>query len=145
MQPFTRVLVTLAILSSPAAFADQGWFGLGFRCHAGSDPSGRRCESLVVVVIAPKGPAARAGLRMHDVIVAVDGKPARFRTHRDALDQFRRFRKGQTVAFDVIRLAEGRLRIRAAAEAAPPESTAQWKKNDRMADETDGRRQRKSH
>lgn len=62
---------------SEAKATDAGFAGnndfVGIGVEAQAVPGTRRA---VVVVVFPGGPAAQAGLRLHDSIVAIDGQPA---------------------------------------------------------------------
>ena len=76
-----------------------------------------------VVTAEPRGPAARAGLRMGDVIVAIDGTAVR--GSGELMDQVMRKRPGERVSLDVVRYgerrrAEVRLEQFAAPQAAAP-------------------------
>jgi C-terminal processing protease CtpA/Prc len=128
------IALLVAITRTPPVRQTQGWLGLGFTCHA-RDKSAR-CESLVVLAVAPKGPSDRAGLRAHDIIVRVNGAPARFVSNADTLDAFRRVKRGDVVMLDVVRAGQP-LRISVHAESLPPEFAARWPVNDTLAREKD--------
>jgi serine protease Do len=59
-----------------------------------------------VVSAEPRDPAARAGIRMGDVIVAIDGTPVR--GSGELMDQVMRRRPGDRVTLDLIRYGERR-------------------------------------
>ena len=72
-----------------------------------------------VVSAEPRGPAAAAGLRLGDVIVAVDGEPVR--GSGDLMETVMRKRPGDRVALDVIRYGDRR-RVEVRLEEFQPES-----------------------
>lgn len=55
----------------------QAWVGLGVQPAplAGNPAAGDQASGLLVVSLTPDSPAAASGLRLGDVVVAVDGKP----------------------------------------------------------------------
>ena len=59
-----------------------------------------------VVAAEPRGPAARAGLRLGDVIVAIDGEPVR--GSGDLMEMVMRRRPGDRVALELVRYGERR-------------------------------------
>ncbi|HHC07880.1 MAG TPA: PDZ domain-containing protein [Actinobacteria bacterium] len=61
-------------------------------------------RGALVVEVAPRSPAATAGLRPYDVIVAVDGTPVT--TAQDALDALERKDPGDRVVLEVLRGSE---------------------------------------
>ncbi|MBX3375069.1 MAG: Do family serine endopeptidase [Phycisphaeraceae bacterium] len=86
---------------------DRGWLGIVMQpltpdiAHGlGVDPP----DGVLVVDLVTDGPAARAGLRTMDVILAVDGRPVR--SQRDLLNAIADRLPGSTVRLDYIR--EGR-------------------------------------
>jgi C-terminal processing protease CtpA/Prc len=122
--------------STRSAGAEPGWLGLGFVCHVKRTSAANACDALVVVALAPNGPAARRGLKEHDILVEINGKPARFGSHRDALKAFRAFRAGQIVRLRILR-DQKITDMRLTAVSVPPEFANQWRQNDEMAREND--------
>ena len=61
-------------------------------------------EGALVQAVPPNTPAARAGIRQGDVIVALDGEP--IATVEDLYASLRRFDPGETVAVTVVREGE---------------------------------------
>lgn len=55
----------------------QAWVGLGVQPAplAGNPAAGDQASGLLIVSLTPDSPAATSGLRLGDVVVAVDGKP----------------------------------------------------------------------
>lgn len=58
-------------------------------------------DGALVSALMPEGPAARAGLRVGDVIVSVQGQSVR--TSRELLNQVARLKSGETSSFVVLR------------------------------------------
>jgi Trypsin-like serine proteases, typically periplasmic, contain C-terminal PDZ domain len=89
------VLLSLFLLMAPAA--RPGLLGFSFTMHSDSGS-----QWLVVRVVAPDGPAARAGLASMDVITALDGKPLRFRDDLELLDFLATVHAGQRLRLSVV-------------------------------------------
>lgn len=78
-----------------------GWFGFGFAYHP---PSSGVAEGRVTVEnVRPEGPAAEAGLRPGDAIVAINHQPIRFPDDVELLRFVAGFRPGQAVPMTVRR------------------------------------------
>ena len=139
----TALLLTLGVGAAEptkTAASEPGWLGLGFTCHE-KPKSQTGCDSLIVVLLAPEGPAARSGLRQSDIILEINGKATRFASHGDALNAFRKFRVGQTIQLKVFR-DQKQIAMRVIAETPPAKYSGQWQKNEAMARENDARRAR---
>jgi S1-C subfamily serine protease len=101
------------------ADARPGWLGFGFTLHTEASQ-----QWLHVRTIADGGPAAQAGLRQGDLIVAIDGKPLRFQDDLAVLERLGTVKPQQTVTVTVAR-ADTRLRLRL---KAAPMSDARWER-----------------
>lgn len=103
MSHLRRILALLfagLLLQAPSPAAEEpavGFLGIGFEQLTG-EPNPVR-----VFALYPGGPAERAGLRVGDLIVALDGGALRPLDHREALAAFRRFRPGEEVVVTVQR------------------------------------------
>lgn len=75
----------------------RGWLGVG--TAAARLPDGSR--GLVVVSLAPDGPAAQAGVLVGDILVAVDGAPVRHA--EELLDRLSGETVGTTVQLGILR------------------------------------------
>ena len=82
------------------AQSQQGWLGFGYTYHQAVN--GERF--VLVRQIFVDGPAARAGLRVQDVITRLNGKPIRFPSDIAAVRFFDSIRSGQRISFTVKRL-----------------------------------------
>lgn len=94
------VLVILIALAPLSSLAEErpGWLGLGFTYHRNATE-----QWLVVQIIAPKGPADRAGLQLRDVITAIDGRELSFRNDHELLTFLAGVRPRKPVRFHLIR------------------------------------------
>jgi S1-C subfamily serine protease len=99
-----NVLVAAAVFVCSAAMAvdaKPGWFGFGITLHESQPP--RAAKWLYVRAVDAEGPAAVAGLRIGDVITAIDGKPVAFATNADVLRFFDQAKPGARLTFSVVR------------------------------------------
>ena len=95
MNAIAGILLLLTAIVAPAR---PGWLGVGLIPHRSGS------ESWVTVqVLAPGGPAERAGLHVGDIVTDLDGKPFRFRSDLDMLEQLSRIRPGQLVKMQIVR------------------------------------------
>jgi S1-C subfamily serine protease len=83
--------LALALLAAgPVAAAEAGWFGIALSVDAKGESSDPSITSAVVVSVVPGSPAALAGLRPGDNILALQGltvagaKASVFRTQTQA-------------------------------------------------------------
>lgn len=135
---FVCVALLFAFSRSVRAADPQAWFGLGFTCHSAATP----CDALVVIGVAPKGPADRAGVLPHDVITKINGKAVRFASHAAALDFFRARRVGEKLRLNIVRDGKQRELV-VAGETLPAEFAARWKSNDELARQRDAKATRR--
>lgn len=99
-----RLLLILASAFTLQAADDvrPGWLGAAMAQHRIS-PESTRVDWLTVRGIEAGGPADRGGLKMHDVIVAIDGKKIDFANLAESLRTFDSFRAGRPIRFTVAR------------------------------------------
>ncbi|HET7461682.1 MAG TPA: PDZ domain-containing protein [Longimicrobium sp.] len=111
---------------SPPDILPEGWFGFGIRCDEcgirkhGDDVRMFFGEAPTVESVEPGSPAARAGLRRGDQLVAVDGAAL---TTAAGAQRFQAIRPGQTVTW-TYRRGSGTYTARAAAGRRPDRPTA---------------------
>lgn len=121
------VFALMVVISSSvvAARESRGWIGLGYRYQQeGAEPA-----RLVVRSVAPHGPAFRAGLRVGDVITAIDGRPVA--DQDDVLAKF--VRMDATHRFRFVFLRENRARVvELRAVPLPPEGVRNWETRAKM-------------
>jgi S1-C subfamily serine protease len=114
-----------------AAFADDaarpGWLGFGFTHH-----TQEKEQWLVVRGVLPNSPAAAAGIREQDVVVAIDGKPVQFKDSLALLELLATVRPGQRVRFTILRERRKSVRVVTAAPMTA-EQHERWKANLEMA------------
>ncbi|HET7230321.1 MAG TPA: PDZ domain-containing protein [Longimicrobium sp.] len=106
---------------SPPEILPEGWFGFGIRCDEcgirkhGNDVRMFFGEAPTVESVEPGSPAARAGIRRGDRLVAVDGAAL---TTPAGAQRFQAIRPGQTVTWTYQR-GSGTYTARAAAIRRP--------------------------
>lgn len=79
----------------------RGWLGVSVELMQGREPGINRQQALMVSGLAEDGPAARAGLRMGDVISAINGVTVS--DGRVTMHQIARLRPGEIVDIEVLR------------------------------------------
>ena len=82
---------------------------------------------LVIADVAPNGPAARAGLAPHDIVVAMNHKPLTYTSDAAAMSGISSIRPAQRVVLTVVR-ANTRRDITVTAAVMPQEEQKLWKK-----------------
>ncbi len=112
--------VLVAGTSAPQA---AGWLGLSYGYHQ----TGQR-PWLHVIALDPGGPSERAGLRVQDIIVAIDGKPVRFANEIESMAFFLNLPPRRTVTFDVVR-RNRRLAVPVITVPLPPRFYRRWQAN----------------
>lgn len=75
----------------------RGYFGIAGGTSAGLE----QIQGIVVTKIYDDGPAAKAGIQVHDVITSVNGKPAR--STLETMDQVAEIRPGSVIPVEVMR------------------------------------------
>ena len=96
-----RLFATCAlILLAAAAEQRPGWLGFGFDYHR---PTSSAAGWMFVRAVAPNSPAAKAGLKMQDVITHINTAPLRFATDEELLASLAKIRAGERVTFRVRR------------------------------------------
>jgi regulator of sigma E protease len=82
--------LALFMSAAPALAAASGWFGLALSVDAKGESADPSITSVLVVSVVPGSPAALAGLRPGDNIIAMQDHPvagakaSAFRTHSQA-------------------------------------------------------------
>ncbi|HEX7153573.1 MAG TPA: PDZ domain-containing protein [Thermoanaerobaculia bacterium] len=131
-RPF-RCTVAMAILLvtlSANAKEPPGWLGFGYLRHV--EPKAKVKQWLYVHRLDPAGPAQTAGLRLQDVVIAIDGKPLQFASDTALLDFFSAIRPGQTVRLTVMRGAAPHV-IALRARPMPKALAERWQRNYALA------------
>lgn len=126
------IFLAVAIAASAQTkLADRpGWLGLGY--HHQPATAASKDGWLFVERLAPGGPSARAGVKPQDVVVAIDGKPLRFRTDADLFAALARIRPGQRVILG-IRRGGTAVAVPVVAAAMTDEQYAMWRHNFELA------------
>ena len=75
----------------------RGYFGI----TGGTSASLEQIQGIVVTKIDDGGPAAKAGIQVQDVIISVNGKPAR--SAQETMDQVAETRPGSVIPVEVMR------------------------------------------
>jgi serine protease Do len=103
----------------------RSWLGVGIRAVKDypefRETSPSAPEGVVITLIQPKGPAAKADLKGGDVITAVDGKPVS--TVQQLRNEVRAKQIGQSVTLDIQRSGKG-LKVKIKPEAWPDDTVA---------------------
>ncbi|HEX7155311.1 MAG TPA: PDZ domain-containing protein [Thermoanaerobaculia bacterium] len=131
MKTSRLVVVSIACLAaiSLAAATPPGWYGFGFNRHV--DPGAAR-QWFYIHRVEPDGPAHRAGLRVQDVVIAINGSPLGFKTDRAALQFFASRKAGDVLRLTVLR-GSMKLTVTVRAAPMPPQRASQWRANDELA------------
>lgn len=79
----------------------RGWLGVSVEVLFSEDPSGRPLQQLIVTELAAGGPAERAGIRLNDIIVTMDGETVV--DGRAAMLQIARLRPGHLLRVNLDR------------------------------------------
>ena len=113
--------VCVAAFATPPMPEKAGWFGFRLEYQ-----KYHRRPWLIVAGLEPGGPAERAGLRLRDLIVSIDGSPVSFPRYVEALAFFLSVEPGKTVRLEVVREGQ-RFTIPIAPEPLPAGHVAKWK------------------
>jgi S1-C subfamily serine protease len=125
------ILFVYAFIAVVTTHADDhrrpGWIGLGFTDQPGAEG---KAGWLHVRHVLPGSPAATAGLKPQDLIVAINGKPPRFKDSVEAMRSLSTLKPGDRVTFIVTR---GGLRrtVKVVAAVMPDAYYERWKDNER--------------
>lgn len=136
----TALFVCALVAAVPLHAGDggrPGWIGLGFTYHPGPDG---KPGWLHVRHVLTGSPAAIAGLKPQDLIVAINGKPTRFKDSVEAMRLLSTMKPGDRVAF-VITRGGTRRTVKLTAAVMPDAYYERWKANERVgsADQPSGR------
>lgn len=94
-----------AAVARVLALEEVGWAGIGWDGVLPAEQAAMNVPcALRVTEVAPHGPADRAGLRINDYIVGLEGQP--FSSVLELQGKASAFRPGQTITLDVIRDGE---------------------------------------
>jgi S1-C subfamily serine protease len=109
-----------------------GWYGFGFNRHV--EPKAAVSQWLYIHRVETGGPAAKAGLRVQDVVVGLNDRPLSFVTDKAALQFFATRKPGDVLRLTILR---GRVRLPITIRAAnlPPDRAEQWRRNYELAKE----------
>ena len=127
MRLLFALLLALPLL---AAEKPQGTFGLGYTLHHAEQGEVR--QWLFVRGVMPGGAAEKAGVRVQDLIVAINGKPLAYADDVELLDFFATIREGDRVRLKLVRGDEKR-EVTVIAAAMTPEQRQLWQQNYEVA------------
>ena len=119
------VTVMLMGVALSATSVPRGW--LGFTYYYRTSVSPPHYGFLVVADVAADGPAARAGLAPHDLVVAVNHRPLRYASDVTAMAGISSVRPGQRILLTVVR-SNARRDVTVTAAVMPEEEQRLWKK-----------------
>lgn len=121
-----RLLALSAFLLFVGASAQRpGWLGFGFDYHKALPAAD---GWMYVRAVAPQSPAAKGGLKPHDVITQMNRVPLRFATDEEMLSALAKIRPGDRVTFRVRRGA-GTIEIIVTAAPMSDEMWRLWQQN----------------
>lgn len=127
-----RTALLLTILAGlTAATPSPGWLGLGYTYNT-SGTAQAPVMWLFVRDVPPGGPAARAGVRPHDVITTINGRRVAFKNDLESLNFFAAMHAGDRVTFGIRRGAQT-LAITVVATQAPPDIARRQELNRALA------------
>jgi len=125
MRILRALSVSLFLLTLSATPAPRGW--LGFTYFYRISVSAPHYGFLLVADVARNGPAARAGLAPHDVVIAINHKPLTYTSDAAAMAGISSVRVAQRIVFTVLR-ANARRDLTVIAAVMPEDEQRLWKK-----------------
>jgi S1-C subfamily serine protease len=127
------MLLMLAVLPT-AADGRPGWLGLSYTFH-GRD-QGPAIQWLLVRGLERGGPADKGGVKLQDVVVAINGKRIAFANAQAMLDAIGRIRPRENVRLTVVRGGKEQILTIRATEMTPAQYE-RWKMNYEIAKRPD--------
>ncbi|MEA2342443.1 MAG: hypothetical protein QOF63_612 [Thermoanaerobaculia bacterium] len=124
-------MTVLASLIAATPRPSPGWLALGYTYNS-SGPAHAPVIWLFVRDVLPGGPAARAGVRPHDVITAINGHRITFKNDIESLNFFASMHAGDRVTLGIRRGAQT-LAITVVATQAPPDIARRREMNQALA------------
>ncbi len=126
---FVLVIAGISAASLAAGQGRPGWLGFGFEYHP---PDGKNHGWMWIRRVAAASPAAAAGLRPQDVIVAMDRKELRFGSDLAVLESLARVAPRQRLVLSVVR-GHQRLSMPIVAASMTDDQFRTWQRNFEMA------------
>ncbi|HEX2835928.1 MAG TPA: PDZ domain-containing protein [Thermoanaerobaculia bacterium] len=118
-----RILLLSLIAVTALADAGPGWLGFSFLLRRNAAE-----QWLEVRIVAPGGPADKAGLKVGDAIFEINGKPLKVRDDLAMLELLATVKPRQPLTLTVAR-ADQRLRMRIVADEMSDERYERWQLN----------------
>jgi serine protease Do len=106
-----------------------GWLGMGFTHHT-KDAE----QWLIVRLVPPGGPADIAGLKVNDVVTAIDGKAIQAKDSLALLEALSAIKPKQKVTLTIVRDQKSERRVVTAAPMTD-EQFVRWQRNIELARE----------
>ncbi|HEX9982017.1 MAG TPA: PDZ domain-containing protein [Thermoanaerobaculia bacterium] len=119
----------LLLLLAVQTNARPGWLGMGFTHHT-KDAE----QWLIVRIVPPGGPADVAGVKVNDVVTAIDGKAIQAKDSVALLESMASIKPGQKVKLTIVREQKSEKRVLTAAPMTD-EQFERWKRNLELARE----------
>jgi len=133
----TFIALTIVVCAFVMSAAEQdkrpGWIGIAATMHT-TETGSQRGDWLIVRGLDKGGPCEKAGLRLQDTIVAIDGKPVAFENLVAMLDFFGSLQAAKPVKFTIVR-ANAKQIITVTPTRMSDEQYERWKQNRARAKE----------
>jgi S1-C subfamily serine protease len=129
LESFIACVVAMTVAGSTPPPQPRAWLGAGLVLRQSVDGD----RFLHVENIAPRGPAAKAGLQPLDIITALNGKKVAFRNEVEFLRFLATLQPGRMIELQV-RRAEKSLRLQLIPGELTPEAREVWMTTYRAAE-----------
>ncbi len=129
---FRKTCASFLLFAAVTASAAQrpGWLGFGYLNQTRVERGKVIRSWFVVRHVLPGSPAERAGLRVGDLITAIDGRALRYASDADAIAAMSRVKPQQRLRFAISRLDQ-RLVVTLVAAPMPDAAWQRWQQQTR--------------
>lgn len=142
VQKLARLIAISVVFSIPMNIYGQqvpsmphAWIGFSYTWHNFGTSSPIH-QWLYVQRVEPDSPAMRAGLRVQDAVLSIDGRAVNFRSASAALAYFAAIQSGSSLRLVVLR-QDKRIPVSIRPAPIPPERMEEWRRNLEVAKRAD--------